>query len=129
MTDAPRYFYDCPIKAAFMSKYHGMKIHAPVLKAHGEVGESDRPLPDFVWARKIEHVLKTGATEQYRISDESIFLLDPIINDVIWTVKDGFYDVQRICDVYDKPQNSTWRLHRIIERNGCCFFWPEREDA
>jgi hypothetical protein len=48
---------------------------------------------------------------------------------VIWTVKDGFYDVQRIADVYDKPENSTWKLHRIIERNGVAFFWPECEAA
>ena len=31
-----RYFYDCPIKAAYMARYHGMKIHGPARMPTGE---------------------------------------------------------------------------------------------
>jgi hypothetical protein len=32
-----RFFYDCPIKAAYMVRYHGMKIHGPVRKPTGGI--------------------------------------------------------------------------------------------
>ena len=40
-----RFFYTDPLAAAWMVRYHGLKIHGPVLKAPGERAISTRPMP------------------------------------------------------------------------------------
>jgi hypothetical protein len=127
-TTAPRHYYDYPIKAAFMARCHGMEItRTHCHREDGTYGESTRPVPIWILARDIEN--QVSEKVRYYVHADSLDLLTPIINDVIWTLKDGFYDVQRICDVYDKPRNNTWKLHRIIERGGIAFHWPEQEAA
>jgi hypothetical protein len=116
-----RYFYTDPLAAAWMSRHFGMNIE-------------DWPTSELCW---FAHALYDEPqspsdpvqAQRFYINPDSLYLLEPIINDVIWTVRDGFYEVRRICDVYDKPQAQSWRLHKIIERNGVGFHWPESEEA
>src|SRR5579872_4619641 len=79
-----RFFYDCPIKAAFMAKYHGMKIHGPVQKPTGGIETSTRPMPVWILARAIEAAEKgmVPGDARYYIADESLHLLEPQEHDV-----------------------------------------------
>lgn len=116
-----RAFYTDPLAAAWMAKNFGMKFTSGVNSTLISVD-------DLLMGEALGWRLKKDSDDWVYIHSDSLHLLEPIINDVLWTVKDGFFDVQRICDVYDKPKYNTWKLHKIIERNGIPFMWPEFEE-
>jgi hypothetical protein len=73
-------------------------------------------------------VIKSECRRVY-IHPDSLPLLEPIINDVVEVREGNFYKTVRLHDVYDKQElQGKWRLHRIIQRNGKPFFWPESEE-
>ncbi|AWM36987.1 hypothetical protein GobsT_51300 [Gemmata obscuriglobus] len=118
------FFYSDPLAAAWMASRYEMVF----CTATGEI--IDRWVIDSLISTTRNN--PEGVSGKYTklfVHHDSLFLLEPILNDVIWTVREGFYEVQRICDVYDLPVHNTWALHRIAERNGIPFMWPEQEAA
>jgi hypothetical protein len=117
-----RYFYDCPLKAAYMVRYHGIKIHGPVRKFTGEIDTSNRPMPVWILARVIEAAEKAMGPQdaRYYIASESLALFRPQPRDLLTG------RTRRVFMFYDNRITPTENA-LIAERNAIPFIWPESE--
>jgi len=115
-----KYYYDCPIEAAYMSKYHGIYQQEP-LAIGFNAGE-------YVITRSPH--LGLSSDTKYYIHPDSLHLLEPHIGDVCRTNKKldtGFDDVILIEDKSELNVYNDVDGFRIIQRNGLSFMWPEHE--
>ena len=127
-----RYYYDCPLQAAYMAKYFGMKFG---LKCNGIVvwdcqrnGMSKEWHPITEW----QHIAEDGASEDYQplyIHPDSLSILEPQEDDVIiddedypWLVSSCGY--RNNCTIFEAQE---W-MKEIIKRDGKPFFWPLVEE-
>lgn len=111
-----RFFYTDPLAAAWMAKHFGMKFV-----------NGGKRIPPVTYS--FLHNDLSGCRLKYTIHPDSLWLLEPILSDAVEVVDaTGFYLTKRLHDVYDKQQiGCEWRLHRIIQRAGKSFHWPESE--
>lgn len=112
-----RYFYTCPVQAAYMMKHQGIQF---LYWRDGQMLQ--RPVPLWAIARRIEH---GDGTERYVVHPDSLALLEPQVVDkdddgFIW---DGaaWKQPQGMCD----PRRNS----RTSKRNGKAFMWPESEEV
>jgi|ERR1035437_874345 hypothetical protein len=102
-----RYFYDCPIKAAYMNKYFGVETYATTYAMQSNIG------------------LK------YYIHDGSLQILEPQVGDVVegngYVDKLLYGDVKKVFHSIQSPAFNKESIDRIIDRNGVPFIWPESE--
>lgn len=126
-----RYFYTDPLAAAWMAQHFEMKILAPVTKANGDSGESDRPLPVWCWGRKVEQALsdRDFISERYYIHAESVGRLAPKVDDVCLLAEDGEPDTHQYIWDLDLIAQGVHQVKRILQREGVVFHWPESEDV
>jgi hypothetical protein len=122
-----RFYYDCPLKAALMAKYHGMLIMSPFWDG---VSHNTKPVP---WGLIVNAAMLSEPPKLY-IHYDSLHLLDPKEAD---KDEDGF--------VFCTKTQKWWREYFLAEngqsikglkeqsttarRDGKPFFWPEREAA
>lgn len=121
-----RYYYTCPIVAAYMTQYFAMKIHGNVWH-QDDYTESRRPLPLWALARKIEQFSKEECSERFYIHSNSLHMLRPIIGD---TVEAPHGEELRIKEVVsqeyaEKLSKSCYCI--VIQRHRLPFFWPQSE--
>lgn len=105
-----RYFYDCPIKAAYMAKYHGMKFKS----ARGQNLYFDGH--DF----RTEKDCGIYAGETYHIPPDSENILKPLAGDVRCFI---FGDEFTHGELKDSSRS------KLFQRNGVPFIWPEVSDG
>jgi hypothetical protein len=127
MTDESRYFYDCPIKAAWMSKQFEMNI----------VGDCDGdwPVSDLLY---FAHALygedqspsDPVQVQRFYIRDDSLQLLEPQEGDLVAidAFPGAFREHHENIVLFDAEGDPT-DVRRIIQRNGIPFMTPEWEAA
>jgi len=148
-----RYFYDCPLKAAYMKKHHGMKLQVHHSFENEDYGfldvigiyEYDEAWGDIEYIQAIKQ--NEGYGEQsfqfdpdcgkvFYIHPDSVPLLEPQMGDVIkqWGSLAGvpIYDIGErngnpVYFMPDSSYNYFESMEKIIQRDGKPFFWPERE--
>lgn len=120
-----RYFYTCPLKAAFMAKYYGMRFE-PI---------SDiASIREFMW-HGIGNFIGLWEEDRYYIHPDSLHLLEPKNCDL---GTDGF-DAYRYEHWDEASVPGRWVLGRygnasdpsairIVCRNGEAFHMPEVEE-
>ena len=109
-----KYFYNCPIKSAYMAKYFGMKFENPF---DGEI--------DF----SVLDVRDRGRKQfKFYLHPDSLHLLEPQVWDLFQWVRDSpsatpyqFTGWYILADGFTKDDGF------IIQRNGAPFMWPEME--
>ena len=140
-----RYFYTDPLAAAWMTKHFGMKVHADVWQAD-EYCESRRPVPLWVWARKIEQFAKEECRERFYVSPDSLPLLTPRVGDMVTNTVhgnrgrecsgliEGLLNDGRSAVITTSERHNGRRQFvecvgqlTIVQRDAQPFFWPERE--
>lgn len=143
MTQEARYYYDCPIKAAFMAKYHRFKILFET--NNGELA---------LWQKQWIHLHELECPKKFFVAEESLPLLQPQVGDVVESTKGtmggisvGFLKSKQWIPAYGLPANfDLWTIvprfgdgspigqhwakpdewQKIIQRNGTPFIMPER---
>lgn len=114
----PRLFFDCPLKAAFMAKYFGMRYEGnpgfPLQALTGQTFDSENG-----WSRVY-------------LDDASLRLLEPQVGDIIkaevWS--DFICTADALFAYLKYPGSKTWdggRFESIIQRKDTPFMWPDRE--
>jgi hypothetical protein len=146
-TGTPRFYYDCPIKAAFMARYHGMRF----TNTDGHEYQCDAP------------TLMSVMEGRVYVHPDSLRRLWPVASDMVEYTETGYVEYVNIEYVYqagwvnwngtyrrNKPKNASpygdWEYcfsfdssgswfpacdptYRIIEREGQAFHWPKSEEA
>lgn len=116
-----RYFYDCPLKAAYMQRYFGMRLQE-TYNGHATYVE----IPPAVIRSQSSH----PSIQPAYVHPHSLHLLEPQPGDFGWDAEnsfvacysDGCFCLSPIGDYAVSPV-------RIIQRDGKPFFWPEREEV
>lgn len=126
-----RYFYICPLKAAFMAKYHGFKYI-------GSFEGEEYPMENESFRLHLRLNLAGDGTIYYGAPD-SLHLLEPQVGDVCYSDSlQGEMDVgiigisnagkPYVCWVhYGQDIAVDYNGEKIIQRNGIAFHWPESE--
>jgi hypothetical protein len=138
-----RYFYTDPLAAAWMFKHFGMvlecwhtqeeqdEMSAPAAYDFRDASVEDGGID--VWG----DVIHADCRRAY-IHPDSLHLLEPQMGDLVWmeaTHKSGMgvcrwaEFLQGDFESYIESLASDYLSHRIIQRNGIAFHWPEREAA
>lgn len=121
-----KYYYTCPLKAAYMAKYFGMKyalFHADghiVSEIKRENIEKDVALGESEISRLF---LQSGNFGKYYIHPDSLHLLEPMVGDLVGYAGPEANDF----DVYSHDDWHGCPLKKIIQRNVIPFMWPESE--
>lgn len=113
-----RWFYDCPIEAAYMMKNFSVLI------------EGDNCEREF-----LKHIQTLEIRNKYYLDPGSIKLLEPLRGDLIELKAISvvtIYDIGKKGRLYyrygtgciDSPRSE---LKRIVQRNNKPFIWPKRE--
>lgn len=138
-----RYYYDCPIKAAYMAKYFGMR-YLSSFHEYADEGQMSYENGDFY------EVLSDGGKRKYHIHPESLPLLEPKLYDdydmgggggiVHIVTAEEYLTVERdlpsmshqyttiemLCgDNISECLSHGWFP---IRRNNMAFIWPESEE-
>jgi len=142
-----RYYYDCPLKAAYMAKYFGMNFGN--ITQRGKFSKSD-PYRDVDIERCLDYVIDPP----FYIHPDSLHSLHPKAGDVleffrryispdtidendtkppkkehfVWIGQSETFDEWKIKRI--KAYGFDW-MHespKIIQRNGITFMWPEVEN-
>lgn len=132
-----RYYYNCPIAAAYMEKNFGMKylveidytisspFDRPVVKEKRTI-ECDGT--DIILMNYGRETCEHGTIY---IHPDSLKLLEPIIGDLYLINDDGLLDEHKNTTiVIDAALIQGWDNRfdgQIILRNGKAFIWPEVE--
>lgn len=126
-----KYYYNCPIKAAYMAKYHGIFYSEPV--AYG--------WHNGQYTIALSPHLSMNSDTKYYIHEESMELLKPMPQDIVTCPSVGGDGVQVFIacidpyediDCYEqgcKLDIGNDETLKIIERNNMPFIWPEVENA
>ncbi len=115
-----KYYYDCPLEAAYMAKNFGMRFIAPLN------AKFDWKSPDSYMSRNREWILING---KLYIHPDSVAMLEPRDDDLCEVVDDDMFCVDcggvygYGCDIIER-QN---KFKKIIQRDGKPFFWPKME--
>lgn len=124
-----RAFYRCPIKAAYMAKYHGI---------HFDDCDSFRSACEAVG----DDAADMSVEGAFYLHPDSMGLLEPQVGDrLLVTREDGSQDVFNIQDEgwgltiqlgwppihLSCPHRFPKLTRTIIQRNGQSFIWPEWE--
>lgn len=129
-----RYYYDCPIKAAYMAEYFGVEMSYLFCNADSwqEYKSTER-----MGAFEIEKYFdESRATlcDRIWISDEWNDFFEPKNNDLAqFTRDDGISTIAQYDEVKKAFINGNFRIlkkynPKIIMRNGKQFFMPEVEN-
>ncbi len=134
-----RYYYEDPLKAAWMQYAYGMKLEF-LAESNGEMATWNRLwfyLGDFFKDRTPEEKLLNPHTTSFRqdkiyIHVDSLHLLKPQVGDFLSTAQyrkpwqlDDISVLEMFCRVHPEPLKGGFR---IIERNATAFMWPEIEN-
>lgn len=130
-----RYYYSCPLQAAYMAKEFGMRIlathHGEQIDTHGNcIAYCEH---EFGWESPFyirpdsQHLLhpKRGDLVLATYTKESSFVYRHVT-----MVCDRYYLVGGFPDQYGYPDyinNGDRKILKVIQRNGKPFFWPEVE--
>lgn len=108
-----RYYYDCPIKAAYMAKYFGISFD----------GQSFEYIATAYCDYRAEW-FKEANPEKYYLTDDSLHLLEPQVGDMV------FYPYNDAAVILGEffPVPKVGTKLKIIQRNGIPFMWPETEN-
>lgn len=122
-----RYYYDCPIEAAYMAKNFGFDF---VTEGYGSKlnfqGSSDFRIED------IHNGIYAG--DKYYVAHESVALLGAKSGDLAETICQPYgsncfdmwsEETTRIFGYYEEEVGE--KLRRIIQRDGKPFIWPKKE--
>lgn len=111
-----KYYYDCPIKAAWMAKYFGMKF---------EGGYAAQ----FLALDAASQIRDKNERDYYYIHPDSLHLLEPREGDLVKATWVGKGAPVSQCLIYNAIEvlGSYWHIGKIIQRNGIPFMWPEQE--
>lgn len=131
----PRAFYDCPLKAAYMVKYYGMKL-----------GQSDNGYStgwkEWIAPMELDAFYQGLKISPAYIHPDSLHLLEPQEGDILecsgfsWEDSTLGYAVKEVYGVANKHEyeylipinNVTGTSNfRILQRNGLAFMWPSFE--
>lgn len=99
-----RYFYTNPLAAAWMAKHFGMRFFCDKFEPFEYEGTDDI-LQDM------------GEDDKACIHPDSLHLLEPMVGDLVFNGGRGYYIKQGTCLL----------RHKVIQRDGKPFFWPESE--
>lgn len=120
-----KYYYDCPIKAAYMAKYFGVKLQILV------ANESECQL--YSWFYNM--ALPSGAGKNLYIHPNSLHILEPQVGDLIkeygaplYRYLDGKLSNGDFTAYKNKYDIKFDEVARIVERNNIPFIYPEIED-
>jgi len=117
-----RYFYTCPIEAELMNKKFGFRYQ-------NEYGVTLYSLGRNFYTSAIHDTDDHGPTNmlhqgKFYIHPESLHLLKPQVGDIYTApTKYGTY----VETVKSLPCPWSTKRHKIIQRDGKPFFWPEVE--
>lgn len=119
-----KYYYNCPLKAAYMARYHGLSFG---LDFGGDVQWSPiraAELNDFGPLYEWEAILdQYNIHSKFYIHQDSLHLLEPLEYDLIqWPTNAAQEYDQTVCGYTFKHGGG-----KIIQRNGKAFMWPEVE--
>lgn len=125
-----RYYYTCPLQAAYMAKEFGMIFFTPEDEEYNEEIYADG---------NVECAFEFDGVERLYIHPDSVHMLEPKTGDVITSLvtEYGYVVPSRIAEIqngnlYSKScDGRKWIPYggksRIIQRNAKPFFWPEVE--
>lgn len=113
-----RYYYDCPVIAAYMAKYFGMRFFCTD-------EEGDYALRGL---RTFFADAEKDWKDCYYIHPDSLHLLEPQINDfILMPFPFDSFGITSDWQVEDLSEDeSNWQ---IIKRNGKAFMMPQREEV
>ncbi len=103
-----KYYYDCPLEAAWMAEKHGMQIHDDI----GPINSHSLQEAGYF----------TGKGVKFYISPESTHILQPQPGDISYG---GFNGVWRVTKDYEHISVSV--TGKIIQRDGLAFHWPKSD--
>lgn len=131
-----RYYYSCPIEAAYMIKHHGIKIDDhPWRNADDAGAKISIGMEEILDIAKETKVVETW----FFVHPDSVKLLEPQENDLVDLGDHGFAivvarDGNNIdCALFDASsgllKTGYWhrRWHPIIQRNNKPFVMPKSE--
>lgn len=114
-----RYYYTCPLKAAYMAKYFGIKLCDRTLKESlvhlGDEFRYESVSIDGLWKSKY-----FDADKIIYIHPDSLILLESKVGDIITYPFQSFFQLE-------KGNSKIIDGGKIIQRNGIPFMWPEVE--
>lgn len=102
-----RYYYTCPIKAAYMAKYYGMRF----VDCSKEYDISDFVRLDY-------GDVYDDLDEKFYIHPDSLHLLEPVAGDLLIGPNN------KVAMFYMGDTEPSDKC-KIILRNGMVFMWPE----
>lgn len=121
----PRLYYDCPLKAAYMVKHHGMRFQV----------DDGGTLNTIVVG--MEH-LTQSVSGRFYIHPNSLHLLEPQAGD-IYISQDTVCQIKELDRGIITEITVEWECRdrypankfdgKIIFRSGKAFHWPESEAA
>lgn len=128
-----RYYYTCPIKAAYMAEYHGFDFEAIDYKTDISEPLSTKELLDFDYYLASQTYPKEN---KIWLKKGSQYLIEPKKGDYILLPDiESFVVVDEVKKVFDNGNIETVSYQRpfekgkrIIMRDGKEFFMPEVEN-
>lgn len=119
-----RHFYTDPLAAAWMAKHFGMKFNHPESDKFAPIGTSDA-IDAFINGQQEDG--------RFMVHPDSLHLLEPKAGDLVdfgWIHLCGqsFHELSQLKTSFEQfCEESTcdYDSHRIIQRNGKAFHWPE----
>lgn len=106
-----RYYYDCPITAAFMAKYHHFVYVTNIHEIFENLCTTD---PEVA-----------SASKRFYLHDRSVKDLELQIGDIIESVINE--DLTEYGEVYQLTDSPLYSM-RIIQRNNKPFITPKQEN-
>lgn len=117
-----RYYYDCPIKSAYMAKYFGMKFMGeagePVYLELSDQGAYYMAYQSSATNRSVPYIGK------FYIHPDSQSFLAPKADDLMRSGECLFVFGSGL-EIYDGFHSNDVE---IIQRNGLPFIWPQKEE-
>ena len=115
-----KYYYDCPLQAAFMAKYHGMKFDILIYSHENEyIGRYKDCDCNFIYP-----LFTSNISLKSYITDDSLHLLEAQVGDL---VKHSYGTSACGFIIWNSSGNPNDGQTQIIQRGGTAFFWPKEE--
>ena len=126
-----RYFYDDPLAAAYMAKYHGMRfVFICANKTERDMRESEILLPLLEYDSYCKETFanlspRDGAICKYPVHPDSLPLLEPQPLDLILDGNGEYQIVNYNAGLFAERHG----FEKIIQRGGISFLWPKTKEG
>ncbi|WP_020472343.1 hypothetical protein [Zavarzinella formosa] len=130
-----RWFYTDPLAAAWMAKHFGMAYAVDGLVDGESIAAPRLFASKHIFEDKIHLHVSDAVGRRYYIHPDSLHLLEPHKHDLVdfvWIHPCGesFHEMTLLHTGFEsfcEESTCDYDSHRIIQRNGKAFIWPEVE--